>query len=90
MEERSRITRNDQVVYRELSASEAVLLHVGSGAYHGLNGTGSLIWSLIDGKRTREDIVQELRTQLNQPASVLTRDVDQFLDDLRERDLIRE
>ena len=86
-----KITRNDDVVYRELESGEsAVLLHVTSGAYHGLNGTGSLIWSLIDGNRTRDEIVDEVRTRLSDAPAGVAADVDQFLAELRERELIRE
>jgi hypothetical protein len=43
------IRRNPRVVSRELAAEGgAVLLHLESGAYHGLNETGILIWSLAD------------------------------------------
>jgi hypothetical protein len=86
-----KIRRNDEVVYRDLTAGEgAVLLHVESGAYHGLNEIGSLIWSLIDGERTRGDIVRELRARIDDPPSGIERDVDGFLDDLRQRNLINE
>jgi hypothetical protein len=91
MGETRRIRRDEQVVYRDLSAGEgAVLLHVGSGAYHGLNATGSLIWNLIDGVRTRDEIVRELRAQLDDPPSEIEDDVDDFLDHLRKRKLIHE
>jgi hypothetical protein len=91
MEEARKISRDEDVVYRDLTAGEgAVLLHVGSGAYHGLNATGSLIWSLIDGDRTRDDIVRELRAQLDDPPSGIEGDVDGFLDELRQRKLIHE
>jgi len=89
MEGGIKITRNEEVVYRDLAAGEgAVLLHVGSGAYHGLNGTGSLVWSLIDGDRTRDDIVREVRACFEDPPSGIDRDVDGFLDELRRRNLI--
>ena len=86
-----KIRRNEEVVYRDLTAGEgAVLLHVPSGAYHGLNDIGSVIWSLIDGERTRNDIVRELRAQIDDPPTEIERDVDGFLDDLRQRNLIHE
>jgi hypothetical protein len=91
MVETRKIKRDEHVVCRDLTAGEgAVLLHVGSGAYHGLNPTGSLIWSLIDGERTRDDIVRELRAQIEDPPRGIEGDVDHFLEDLRQRKLIRE
>ncbi len=86
-----KIRRNEEVVYRELTAGEgAVLLYVPSGAYHGLNDVGSLIWSLINGERTRDDIVRGVRARVDDPPSEIERDVDDFLDDLRQRNLIYE
>jgi hypothetical protein len=76
------ISRNPQVVYRELAGEGGgVLLHLESGAYHGLNETGSLIWELLDGGRTFDALVAGLRERLADAP-------DRFLADLGERDLI--
>jgi hypothetical protein len=83
------IRKNPQVAYRELSGeSGAVLLHLETGAYHGLNSTGILIWDLIDGERTRPALVAALREQLDDAPEDLDAEVERFLGDLRERDLI--
>jgi hypothetical protein len=84
------IERSEDVVYRELSSGDgAVLLHVPSGSYHGLNSTGSLIWSLIDGERTRDDIILLLRDAIDDSPPGLDHEVDDFLNDLRRRKLIK-
>ncbi len=83
------IRRNPQVVYRELAGEGGgVLLHLDSGAYHGLNETGSLIWDLIDGTRGFHALVAELREQLDDAPDDLDGEIERFLADLRERDLI--
>jgi PqqD family protein of HPr-rel-A system len=83
------IRRNPQVVYRELTGEgSGVLLHLESGAYHGLNETGSLIWELLDGGRTFDALVAELRERLADPPDDLPAETERFLADLRERDLI--
>jgi hypothetical protein len=83
------IRRNPQVVYRELAGEGgAVLLHLESGAYHGLNETGVLIWSLIDGERTLDELVAELRERLDGAPEDLGVATERFLTDLRERDLL--
>jgi hypothetical protein len=83
------IRRNPQVVYRELAGEGgAVLLHLDSGAYHGLNETGILIWSLIDDERTFDDLVAEVREQLEDPPDDLDAETERFLAELRARDLI--
>lgn len=82
------VHRNPQVVYRELAGGGGVLLHLESGAYHGLNETGSLIWDLIDGERTLPVLVAELHKQLDEAPDDLAAQTERFLADLRERDLI--
>ena len=65
-----------------------VLLHLESGAYHGLNETGVLIWGLIDGERDLAALVADLRSRLEDAPDDLTDETARFLADLRERDLI--
>jgi hypothetical protein len=65
-----------------------VLLHLDSGEYHGLNEVGSLIWSLIDGERDFDALVDGLREGLVDPPDDLADEAERFLADLRERDLI--
>lgn len=83
------IRRNPQVVYRELAGDGGgVLLHLESGAYHGLNETGSLIWDLLDGERDFTALVADLREQLDDAPDDLGAETERFLAALRERDLI--
>jgi hypothetical protein len=89
MEQDGVIRRNPNVVYRELAGEGGgVLLHLDSGEYHGLNEVGALIWSLIDGQRDLEALVDHLRDGLENPPDDLAAETERFLADLRERDLI--
>ena len=89
MEQDGVIRRNPKVVYRELvGEGSGVLLHLDSGEYHGLNETGSLIWSLIDGERDFAALVDDLREGIEDPPDDLADETERFLADLRERDLI--
>jgi hypothetical protein len=88
-EQNGAIRRNPQVVYRELAGEGGgVLLHLESGAYHGLNETGVLIWGLLDGERDLPAVVAGLREQLEDAPDDLDAQTERFLADLRERDLI--
>ena len=84
----SRIVRNPDVTYRDLEEG-GVLLHLQSGAYHGLNSTGSAIWNLLDGEPTLGDVVARLGSRLDEVPPNLERDVAGFLEGLRTRDLVR-
>lgn len=82
------IRKNPQVVYRALAGEGGVLLHLESGAYHGLNEVGTLIWGLLDEDKTFDQLVAELRDHLLDPPDDLPGEVERFLADLRERDLL--
>src|ERR1700747_2475971 len=83
----SRILRNPDVTYRDLEEG-GVLLHLQSGAYHGLNSTGSAIWNLLDGEPTLGDVVARLGSRLDEVPPSLEQDVAGFLEGLRRRDLV--
>jgi hypothetical protein len=84
------VSRNPRVVARELPPPDgAVLLHLETGAYHGLNPVGFLVWSAIDEERTVADVVETVQAQVNGAPPNLEDDVVRFLEGARERDLVR-
>ena len=83
------IKPNPRVVHREL-ADEAggVLLHLDTGAYHGLSSTGALIWKLLGDGMTFGTLMSEFAAQVDDAPPEAESEVAQFLEDLRERELI--
>ena len=83
------IRRNQRVVSRSLAGqSGAVLLHLDTAAYHGVNEVGGLVWDLVnDGIRFDELIIQ-LQGQLEAVPSSLVEDIAAFLNELSARGLI--
>jgi hypothetical protein len=83
------ITRNPRVEFRKLAeGGGAVLLHLDTAAYHGLNETGGLIWDEIgDGVRFGE-LLRALRDRITDPPRSLGDDVEAFVHDLVQRDLL--
>lgn len=83
------VARNPDVVARELAESDgAVLLNLETGAYHGLNPTGMVIWDSIDGVRTLAQLVDEARERFPEAPETLRTDVVRFLEGALERDLV--
>ncbi len=81
--------RNPEVAFRELAEGEGgVLLHLGSGSYHGINPVGALVWELLDGERTPAEVVAAVREQVEDPPAQLEGEVRAFITSLRERDLV--
>ncbi len=88
MELGATVQRNPRVAFRQLEDGTGVLLHLDSTNYHGVNGVGALIWSLLDSPRTLGELVVALRSQLNDPPPSLVDDVRTFVGDLEKRDLV--
>jgi hypothetical protein len=85
----SKVSRNPKIVARELGEPQgAVLLHLETGAYHGLNPVGFLVWDLIDGERTVGDLVEGVRARIEDPPPQVEQDVLKFLEAGLARDLI--
>ena len=81
---------NPKVVFRPLAGDDAagVLLHLESGAYHGLNATGLAVWESLDGSRSGAEIARELRARFEDAPADLEGIVDGFLSSLSRRDLV--
>lgn len=83
------VRRNPDVVARPLSEGEGgVLLHLKTGAYHGMNQVGLMVWDLIDGERTVADIFDAVRAGVIGDPPELEQDISGFLDSALARDLL--
>jgi hypothetical protein len=83
------IGRNPRVESRGLGEEGgAVLLHVGTGAYHGTNDVGAMIWEALEKPKTFGALIGHLRKNLEETPSTLAEEISGFLEDLRERDLV--
>jgi Coenzyme PQQ synthesis protein D (PqqD) len=90
MKDNTVVTRNPEVVARQLPESEgAVLLNLTTGAYHGLNPSALVAWELIDGSRTVGELVDGVRARFPTAPDTMRADVLQFLEGALERDLVR-
>ncbi len=83
------ICRSPRAACKELAdGAGAVILHLESGAYHGLNQIGTLIWNLLEEDSSFEDLLAGLRSALEDAPPNLAEDVGAYLGDLAQRDLI--
>jgi hypothetical protein len=84
----TRISRNERAVHRELASGGGVLLHLDTAAYHGVNDIGALIWTLLDGSTVAE-VAEQLQGHLKEAPPSLVDDVEEFVEALASRDLVR-
>ena len=85
----TRISRNPDVVFRSLEEEQGgVLLHLQSGAYHGLNDFGCLVWRLLEHERTFQSLGEAVRAEAEDVPDSADQDLSAFVEQLRERDLL--
>ena len=84
------LRRSPRVAYRELGGERgAVLLRLDTGAYHGIDRVGVLVWDLIERSPSFSDLISRLGTKLDDvPTTTLESDIADFLAGLRDRGLI--
>jgi hypothetical protein len=82
------LARNPRVAYRELNDGSGVLLHLDTGAYHGLNDVGSLVWGALENQLTLSALILEIRSRFEGAPPTVADDVRSFVSDLVDRDLL--
>ena len=86
----SKVRRNPEVVARDLAENEGgVLLHLDSGAYHGLNRVGLIVWELLVDEPTVSDLVDAVRARFDGAPPEVDDDVVAFVEKALDRDLIQ-
>ncbi len=84
-----RLCQNPRLSQQVLDG-KAVILNYEGRRILGLNGNGTLVWSLLDGRRTLAEITEEVAARTGVPAASIRDDVLEFVGDLRRRDLVTE
>lgn len=78
---------NPDVVYQELNG-EAVLVHLRTNAIFVLNRTGARLWALIASGLNRADIERSLVDEFEVAQTVVSREVDSIVAELKARKII--
>lgn len=82
------LARTPRVAYRELNDGSAVLLHLDTGAYHGLNDVGALVWEVLETRLTLSELIEAIRGRSDKSPPTVADDVRTFVDQLLERGLL--
>ena len=82
-----RVTIPDDVVFRDL-AGEAVLLHLGTSTYFGLDSVGTRIWHLLEEQHSADTIVPTLLEEFDVDEHQLRRDLDALVTQLLNKKLL--
>lgn len=71
---------NPAAVLREFSDGWAMLVNLDTGASIALNPTATLIWRLLDGRRTASELIAEIRRLHRSTPGSVENDVEQLVD----------
>lgn len=83
----SRVSIAEDAVFRELDG-EAVILHLDSGMYYGLDPVGTRLWQLIDAHGQLQPVFDAALEEFDVQPEMLERDLLQLVSDLAGRQLI--
>jgi hypothetical protein len=78
---------SDSAVFRELDG-EAVILHLDSGTYFGLDRIGTRVWQLLETHGSIDRVVRELLDEFDVDADRLTDDVERLVSEMLQKGLI--
>lgn len=79
---------SEDIAYRVIDG-EAFCLDVGSRKVHRLNEVGTLILQCLDGKMEESEVVAKLCEVYEVPKEVAERDMHSFLQELKERGVVK-
>lgn len=79
---------NAPAVIREVFEDEAVLVHLESGNYYSLNGTGASVLQWIEGGLSREGVIARARQSWNADDAAIEHAVAALIDELVQERLI--
>jgi hypothetical protein len=79
--------RPEAVAWRDVDG-EVIALGLESSTYFGTNASGSVLWRRLAEGTNRTELIETLVTTFGLEQAQAQTDVDAFLDDLRDRDLL--
>lgn len=82
------VRRSPRATFRRLDDGSAVVLHLDTAQYHGVNEVGAVIWELTEPAPSFEGLVAAVRERVEDPPGDLEADVEEFVYALKERGLI--
>ena len=79
--------RTDDLAWENVD-DEIIVLDSRASRYYRLNGSGALLWAMLDDGATRADMVSKLRGTYSIDEDIATNHLDTFIADLERRKLI--
>jgi len=87
IDQQTYVKRNNDVFANEIDG-EAVMMHIQTGKYYGLDEIGSRIWELMEHKIQVKTIIEQLLKEYDVSEQQCKTDVINLLNELKQNELI--
>ena len=84
----SRLRPNEEEVAGKVMDGEAIIINLSNGIYYSMDKVGGLIWELIDGRYSLEEMVTALCARYDVSAEKAKSDVERLLGELVQENLV--
>lgn len=85
-----RLVANKPTVISETIEGETIIIHLGTGTYYSLEGSGADVWSALESSATAQEIAERLEAQYDVEGDVALSAVESVLTDLDTEELVRQ
>jgi hypothetical protein len=79
---------NHPAVVAEVVEGEVILINLETGTYYSLSGSGAAIWALLDGHRSRDQILAAAEERFEGDAAAIRESVDGLIEQLLAEELV--
>ena len=84
----ARLSVNVPKVVHETIDGETIVIHMGTGTYYSLEGTGAEVWALVESGLARGDVVAGVQQRFDGDSALVEQSVLAFLDELIDEGLV--
>jgi Coenzyme PQQ synthesis protein D (PqqD) len=85
-----RLVANKPTVISETIEGETIIIHLGTGTYYSLEGSGADVWSALESSATAQEIAERLAAQYDVESDAALSAVESVLTDLSTEELVRQ
>ncbi len=84
----SRLRPNEEEVAGKVMDGEAIIINLSNGVYYSMDKVGGMIWEMIEGRHSLEEIVAAISASYDVGAERAKSDVERLLEELVQENLI--
>lgn len=83
-----RLAVNHPTVISETIQGETIIIHLGTGSYYSLEGSGADVWSALESAATTQEIVAQLRERYDVDEEAALRAVEDVVEEMATEELV--